>query len=119
MQLTVVQRLIHPSAMVVVKINGRSLPERVMQAVWGYFSMYVAAFAVVMLALMAIGLDQITAFSAVVACLNNMGVGLGEVAANFGALGDPAKWVLCAAMILGRLEIFTLLVLLTPAFWQR
>jgi trk system potassium uptake protein TrkH len=72
-----------------------------------------------MLILMATGLDQVTAFSAVAACINNLGPGLGEVGAHYGGINDTAKWVLCFAMLLGRLEIFTALVLLTPAFWRR
>jgi len=65
------------------------------------------------------GLDQVTAFSAVAACLNNLGPGLGEVGAHYADLSDFVKWVLALAMLFGRLEIFTLLVLFTPAFWSR
>jgi len=72
-----------------------------------------------MVGLMATGLDQVTAWSAVAATLNNLGPGLGEVASNFGGISDSAKWMLCFAMLLGRLEVFTLLVLFTPMFWQR
>ena len=68
---------------------------------------------------MATGLDQVTAFSAVAACLNNLGPGLGEVSANYTGINDLSKWLLCLAMLLGRLEIFTLLVLMTPTFWRR
>jgi trk system potassium uptake protein TrkH len=64
-------------------------------------------------------IDFITAFSAVGASLNNLGPGLGEVAENYGGLPDPDKWLLMIVMLLGRLEIFTLLVLITPAFWRR
>ena len=71
-----------------------------------------------MLALIATGLDELTAFSAVVATLNNLGPGLGQVAAHFGDINDKAKWVLTIAMLFGRLEIFTLLVLFTPTFWR-
>jgi Trk-type K+ transport system membrane component len=71
------------------------------------------------LALAATGLDLMTSFSAVAACINNLGPGLGRVGASYAGLHDPAKWILCFAMLLGRLEIFTLLVLLTPAFWRR
>ncbi|MCB1719497.1 MAG: potassium transporter, partial [Candidatus Competibacteraceae bacterium] len=74
---------------------------------------------VMLLALMATGLDQVTAFSAVAACINNLGPGLGDVGANFASINAPAKWVLSFAMLLGRLEIFTLLVLLSPSFWRR
>jgi trk system potassium uptake protein TrkH len=71
------------------------------------------------LILMSTGLDIVTSFSAVTACLNNLGPGLGEVGANFGSINATSKWVLCVGMLLGRLEIFTLLVVLTPAFWRR
>jgi trk system potassium uptake protein TrkH len=68
---------------------------------------------------MASGLDPITAFSAVAACLNNLGPGLGEVSAHYNNINDFAKWVLCFAMLMGRLEIFTLLVLFSPVFWRK
>ncbi len=113
-----IQRLIHPNAQIPVKIGNKVLPERVIQAVWGFFAVYVASFSVMLLLLMATGLDQITAFSAVAACLNNLGPGLGEVGLNYAGINDFAKWVLSLAMLLGRLEIFTLLVLLTPTFWR-
>lgn len=114
-----IMRLIHPAAHVPVKLGNKPVPERVIGAVWGFFALYVASFAVMLLILMATGLDQITAFSAVAACINNLGPGLGDVGANFAAINDPAKWVLSFAMLLGRLEIFTLLVLLSPAFWRQ
>jgi trk system potassium uptake protein TrkH len=71
------------------------------------------------LLLMASGLDQETSFSAVAACLNNLGPGLGDVSQNYASINDFAKWVLVLAMLLGRLEIFTLLVLFTPGFWRK
>jgi trk system potassium uptake protein TrkH len=112
-------RLVHPSAQVAVKVGRRALDDRVIQGVWGFFAAYVMSFSVGMLLLMASGLDQVTAFSAMAACINNLGPGLGEVADNFRTIGDTAKWVLAAAMLLGRPEIFTSLVLLTPDFWPR
>ncbi|WP_297528869.1 TrkH family potassium uptake protein [Thiohalobacter sp.] len=114
-----VRRLVHPSAQIPVKVNNKPMPDAVMDAVWGFFATYIAAFAVMMLILMATGLDQVTAFSAVAACINNLGPGLGEVGFHYADLNDLSKWVLSFAMLLGRLEIFTLLVLLTPAFWRR
>jgi trk system potassium uptake protein len=113
-----ITRLIHPSAEVPIKIGGVSLSSRVVDAIWGFFAAYVALFSVMLLALMATGLDQITAFSAVAACLNNLGPGLGDVGANYGSISDTAKWILSAAMFFGRLEIFTLLVILSPAYWR-
>jgi trk system potassium uptake protein TrkH len=112
-------RLIHPSARISVKLNRKPVPDSVLQAVWGFFSVYIGVFVVLMLLVMATGLDQITAFSAVAAALNNLGPGLGEVASNFAPINDFAKWLLSFAMLLGRLEIFTLLVVLTPMFWRQ
>jgi trk system potassium uptake protein TrkH len=114
-----ISRLVHPNAQIPVKVGNKAMPERVIEAVWGFFATYVGCFTVMMLVLLATGLDQVTAFSAVAACLNNLGPGLGEVGYHYGDINDTAKWVLSMAMILGRLEIFTLLVLLTPAFWRR
>jgi len=111
-------RLVHPRAVVTIKVGKKPLPGRVINAVWGFFSAYVGVFIVMMLLLLALGNDQVTAFSAVAACLNNLGPGLGEVAANYASLDAASKWILCFAMLLGRLEIFTLLVLFTPAFWK-
>ncbi len=112
-------RLIHPSAQLPIRVGETHLSEQVVEAVWGFFSLYVASFSVMLLLLSATGLDLVTSFSAVAACLNNLGPGLGEVGPHYANISDPAKWVLCFAMLLGRLEIFTLLVLLTPAFWRR
>ena len=114
-----ITRLIHPNAQIPVRMGRKSVNHRVVDAVWGFFSLYVASFTFMYLALAATGLDLMTAFSAVAACINNLGPGLGNVGANYAGLHDPAKWILCFAMLLGRLEIFTLLVLLTPAFWRR
>jgi trk system potassium uptake protein TrkH len=113
------RRLVHPNAQFAVKIGKKPMPEKVIEAVWGFFAAYFAISALMILLLMATGLDQETAFSAVAACLNNLGPGLGDVGRNFASINDPAKWILCVAMLLGRLEIFTLLVLFTPAFWRK
>nr|VFK21166.1 MAG: trk system potassium uptake protein TrkH [Candidatus Kentron sp. LPFa]VFK64281.1 MAG: trk system potassium uptake protein TrkH [Candidatus Kentron sp. UNK]VFK71048.1 MAG: trk system potassium uptake protein TrkH [Candidatus Kentron sp. UNK] len=113
-----IARLIHPNALVPIKIGATVLPPRVVEAIWGFFGWYVVTFASMLLALMATGLDQVTAFSAVAACMNNMGPGLGDVSAHYDSISDAAKWILCLAMLLGRLEIFTLLVILSPSFWR-
>ena len=111
-------KLVHPKAIFSIKLGRKVLPDRVVEAVWGFFSAYAAVFVICMLLLLAAGMDDITAFTAVAACINNLGPGLGEVAANFSAINDMSKWVLIMAMLFGRLEIFTLLVLFTPAFWR-
>jgi len=113
------KRLVHPNAQIAVKIGKKPLPEKVLEAVWGFFAAYFAISALMILLLMASGLDLETSFSAVAACLNNLGPGLGDVGQNFASINDFAKWVLCLAMLLGRLEIFTLLVLFTPTFWRK
>ncbi|AWK80659.1 TrkH family potassium uptake protein [Photobacterium damselae] len=112
------KRLIHPRAVYTIKLGKKALPQRVVDAVWGFFSAYALVFVVCMLALIATGLDELTSFSAVAATLNNLGPGLGEVAVHFGEINDPAKWILVVAMLFGRLEVFTLLVLFTPTFWR-
>lgn len=112
-------RLLHPNAIIPVKLHGKVVPDRVITAVWGFFSLYIVSFMSIMLILMVLGLDQVTAFSAVAATINNLGPGLGEVANNFQNVSDPVKWVLTFTMLLGRLEIFTLLVLFTAAFWRK
>lgn len=114
-----IQRLIHPHAHIAVKVNDKVMPNRVVEAVWGFMAAYILVFAVMVLMLMAAGLDQVTAFSAVAATLNNLGPGLGDVGPNFASINDFSKWVLTLSMLLGRLEIFTVLVLLSPAFWRR
>ncbi|REL31241.1 TrkH family potassium uptake protein [Thalassotalea euphylliae] len=111
-------KLVHPKAVFTIKLGRKALPDRVIEAVWGFFSAYAAVFVICMLLLLASGMDDISAFTAVAACMNNLGPGLGEVAANFASINDFSKWVLIVAMLFGRLEIFTLLVLFTPAFWR-
>lgn len=112
------KRLVHPRAVYTIKLGHKALPQRVVDAVWGFFSAYALVFVVCMLALIATGIDELTAFSAVAATLNNLGPGLGEVAVHFGQINDSAKWILIIAMLFGRLEVFTLLVLFTPTFWR-
>lgn len=112
-------RLVHPNAQLAVKLGKKTVADRVVDSVWGFFSAYVAIYTLLLILLLATGLDQTTAFSAVAACLNNLGPGLGDVAGNFADINPVAKWLLGFAMLLGRLEIFTLLVLFTPEFWRR
>jgi trk system potassium uptake protein len=112
-------RLVHPAAEIPVQLGGRAVPLRVVDAVWGFFAVYVGVFTVLMLSLMVTGVDQVTAFSAIAATLNNLGPGLGEVAYSYQALSGVAKWICVLAMLLGRLEIFTLLLLFTVTFWRK
>lgn len=111
--------IVHPNAAFAVKLENRVLSESILRGVWAFFFLYVAGYAVMVLILMAIGLNGLTAFSTVAACINNMGPALGAAASNFSPLPGAAKWFLIVAMIGGRLEIFTLLIIFTPEFWRR
>lgn len=113
-----VERLIHPKAVYSVKLGDRLMPERVVEAVWGFFSAYAMIFVVIMIGLIATGMDNLTAFSATAATLNNLGPGLGTVAGTFADVSDSGKWLLIVAMLFGRLEVFSLLVLFSPTFWR-
>ncbi|CAM3904889.1 MULTISPECIES: Trk system potassium transporter TrkH [Rahnella] len=112
------KRLVHPNAVYTIKLGNRALPERIIEAVWGFFSAYALVFIVSMLAIVATGVDNFSAFAAVTATLNNLGPGLGVVADNFASMNSVAKWILIVTMLFGRLEVFTLLVLFTPTFWR-
>ena len=112
------KQLVHPQAVIPLKVGQRRVPATVVSAVWSFFAVYMFAFIIILMLLMATGLDFRTAFSAVAASLNNLGPGLGGVASHYAEISEPAKAILCFAMLLGRLEVFTLLVLFTPAFWR-
>jgi trk system potassium uptake protein TrkH len=114
-----IRRLIHPNASFSVKIGDRSIGIDVIDSVWGYFALYMVCFCIMTVLLAMVGVDLVTAFSAVAACINNLGPGLGEVAYDYAGLGDFAKLTLCMAMLIGRLEVFSLLILLTPEFWKK
>ncbi len=111
--------LIYPNIVTNLKMNRREIPYRTIEAVWGYFSLYIALFIIIMLVLMSNGMDQVTAFSSVASSLNNLGPGLGAVSSNFHDITAFQKWVLAITMLLGRLEIVTFLILFTPSFWRQ
>ena len=114
-----IRRLIHPNGIFQIKFGDRQVPERAADAVWGFFAAYVILLLVMVCVVLAISdLDFLSAFSAVAANLTNLGPGLGDVALNYQVVPPAAKWVLMMAMLLGRLEIFTLLVVLTPDYWR-
>lgn len=112
------KRLIHPNLVYPIKLGKRVLDERVIQSIWAFFSAYLLVFVVCLLGVISCGVETFDAFNAVIACLNNLGPGLGSVSSNFVSIPDSAKWILTLAMVCGRLEIFSLLVLFTPAFWK-
>ena len=114
-----IDSLLHPNAVLPIKLNKRPVPDTVINAVWGFFALYVISFTSLGLLMMMSGSDIVTAFSATAACLNNLGPGLGDVADNYRSISDSGKWILSFAMLLGRLELFSLIVVLTPEFWKR
>lgn len=112
------QRLIHPRAVVPLKLGGRTLDQEVANAVWGFVSLYIVCVVILTLIVSGIEQDLVTAVSVVFSAMNNLGPALGEAGSNWGPLSDSTKWLMSFAMLLGRLEIFTILVLLTPAYWK-
>ncbi|MEO8465557.1 MAG: potassium transporter TrkG [Gammaproteobacteria bacterium] len=114
-----IHRLIHPQAIRRMKLDGQPVPDSVVEAVGGFFAVYVVVFVIFMILAMMDGMDQVTAFGAVATSINNAGPGLGKVAMTFADVSPQGKIVFAVAMLFGRLEIFTFLVLLTPAFWRR
>lgn len=111
-------RLVHPNAVLSIKLGRQVISDTVIGTVTAFVTMYLMSFSVIGLALAMVGLEWVTAFSAAAACLNNLGPGLAGVAQNYADINDAAKWILAFAMLLGRLELFTLLVLFTRTFWR-
>ncbi|MFH1480035.1 MAG: TrkH family potassium uptake protein [Pseudomonadota bacterium] len=114
-------RIIHPHAITTVKLGGRPVPNEVMSSVWGFFFLYLSIFMTASMVMAHLGLDIVSAFSSVAACIFNIGPGLGVVGPVKNYLGIPllGKWVLIFCMLAGRLEIYTVIVLLMPEFWRK
>ncbi len=114
-------RIVHPHVVNPVVVGGRAVPDRVIQSIIAFMMIYGATLVGLTMVLVFSGLDIVTAFTAVVACVNNIGPGLGTVgpASNYGGLSDFQTWVLSFAMMLGRLELLSVLVLFTPQFWRK
>lgn len=111
--------LIHPNAIVPIKLGAQTVSDSVISAVWAFFALYIFTAVFITLLFMATGLDFLSAFATTAGTLNNLGAGLGgSVSTGFAALSDSATWIGTFAMLLGRLELFTLLVLFTRAFWR-
>lgn len=114
-----IKRLIHPSAIISMKLGREVIADELLQAVWSFIAIYFVIFILLTLMLMACGLDLVSAEGDVVASLANLGLTIGTHYNDFNALNIPSKWILIFAMIAGRLEIFSLLVLFSPAFWRK
>lgn len=112
-------RLLHPNGVFVVKVGQNVVSERVVEAVWGFISLYILVTLILTLLVMATGVPFDLAFSGIAASINNTGPGLGVLSSNVSSLNDTAVWLMSFAMLVGRLEVFTVLILLTPMFWRR
>lgn len=113
-----INQLIHPSAVFTTKVNGKAVSDRVMSSVWGLFFLYIFFTCAFVWGLVATGHDIVTAMGTVAACINNMGIGYGDTSSGFGTLKDAGKWLMCVAMLFGRLEIFPILIVFSRAFWR-
>ncbi len=114
-------RIIHPHAITVVKLGKTPVPQTIMRSIWGFFLLYAGIYVIGVTALTALNLDMISAASGMAACLGNVGPGLGSLGPfdNYAGVHAIGKWLLIMAMLLGRLEIYTVIVLLMPIFWRK
>ena len=114
-----IHKFIRPNAQVSVKLNKSSINEKALVSVLGFFSLYAISFFIILILLMFAGLDQVTAYSATAATINNLGPGLGDVVQNYGTLSETAKWILSCSMLIGRLEVLTIIAIFHRAFWRQ
>jgi trk system potassium uptake protein TrkH len=114
-------RIIHPHATTVVKLGRIPVSQTIMRSIWGFFLLFIGIYIAGVVALAAMGMDMVSALSAMATCLGNVGPGFGSVGPmdNFAGVPLIGKWVLIFGMLLGRLEIYTIIVLLMPAFWRK
>jgi len=115
------KRIIHPRGVYAVKLGGRAVPDEILNSVWGFLGLYLLLFVSGFLAMGALGLDLTTSFAAVAATIGNIGPGLGAVGPtdNYAAIPLAGKWILSACMLLGRLEVYTVIILMVPEFWRK
>jgi trk system potassium uptake protein TrkH len=114
-------QIIHPHAVTTVKVDGKVLSKEVLGSIWGFLFLFVLICAVATLAMAALGEDMVTSFSTVLSAMSNVGPALGEAGPtdNYASMPTAGKWILSFCMLVGRLEIFTVLVLLMPRFWRK
>ena len=114
-------KLIHPRSVVQIKINANVVTDDVLRSIMGFLALYIGLFIICSILLGAMGIDMVTSFGAVASCIGNIGPGFGTVGPteNFAHLPVLAKWLLLWCMLLGRLEIYTIIILLVPEFWKK
>lgn len=113
-----IQRLVHPHGSYTIKLGGFPVASRVIEGVWSFLAMYIFIFTVLLILMLFTENDLLTAYSALLTTISNAGPGLGAISTHFGSLKDISKLILSAAMLIGRLEIFTIMVLFSTAFWR-
>jgi trk system potassium uptake protein TrkH len=115
------RKLVHPNAIIPLRVGKRVIPQNVVYSILGFFLLYVLIYVLISIVMAALGLDLLTAFGASASCLGNIGPGLGEVGPtdNYFAIPTLGKWILSFTMLIGRLEIYTVLVILTGSFWKK
>ena len=113
------RQLLHPGSVWRLKVGRNPIPDRMAFGVFSFFSIYALAFIAILISLLATDMDFVSSFFSVIATLNNLGPGWGVVAENYAVISDVHKWILSFSMLLGRLEVFSLLVLFMPGFWRR
>lgn len=114
-----IKRLIHPNAIYTIKLGSKVFSNNTIENIFGFFITYLFIFIIGFFILIATGIDEYSAFSSIAATLNNLGQGMGCISENFMNINLIGKWVLIITMVFGRLEVFTLLILLTPTFWKQ
>ncbi len=114
-------RLIHPHGVIPIRLGGRIVSEEVMQSVWGFFFLFILVFVLASVFMAFLGLDIISAFVSVAATINNIGPGLGVVGPtdNYRSIPFLGKWILTFCMLIGRLELYTVIILVVPEFWKK
>lgn len=116
-----IKRLVHPRAVIPVRVNNRALPPEIIGRIFAFFMVYLASFVIASFVMMLIGFSMYDAFGAVAAMLGNIGLGFAgdSITSEYGNIPMFGKWVLAFCMVLGRLEFFTLLLILSPSFWKK
>lgn len=113
-----IKQFIHPNAQINIKFNKSTLAQQTLLSVVGFLSLYIICFVIILGLLMLTGISEVSAFSATVATINNLGPGLGEVGQNYNDISDVSKWILSISMLFGRLELLTLVALFHRVFWR-
>lgn len=112
-------RLLHPKAVISIKLGERTLSEQIIYSIWGFIAVYFGLYVILFFMLLATGLDVTTTYGTLSACITNAGAGIGKIDVTFDVLNTTSKWLMIFAMLAGRLEFLTILILFTPSFWKK